>query len=109
LARVEGDRGLLREIIGLFFDETPGLLSAIQESIARRDTKALECAAHTLKGSVGNFGAKGAYDAALRLEVIGRRGDFANAEEAYAQLEAEIARLEGVLAALREETIPRTA
>ena len=32
LARVDGNRELLQEIIGLFFDETPGLLAAIQET-----------------------------------------------------------------------------
>jgi PAS domain S-box-containing protein len=103
LARVEGDKELLREIIGLFFDEIPKLLSAIQESITRRDARALERAAHTLKGAVSNFGAKSACDAALRLEVIGRSGDFTHSEEAYAGLEKEVTRLGGTLAALREE------
>ena len=103
LARVEGDRELLLEIVGLFFDETPGLLSEIRESVARRDASALERAAHTLKGSVGNFGAKGAYDEALKLEIIGRGGDVTNAEEAYARLEDEIARLKVALGALKEK------
>jgi two-component system sensor histidine kinase/response regulator len=109
LARVEGDRELLQEIIGLFFDETPGLLSAIQESIARRDTKALERAAHTLKGSVSNFDMKSVYDAALRLEAIGRNGDFANAEAAYADLEQKVAHLKVVLATLKEENAGETS
>jgi HPt (histidine-containing phosphotransfer) domain-containing protein len=109
LARVEGDRTLLQEIIGLFFDETPGLLSAIQESIASHDAKALERAAHALKGSVGNFGAQGASHAALRLEVMGRGGDFTHVEEAYAELKKEVTRLEGTLVALREENVAGTA
>jgi HPt (histidine-containing phosphotransfer) domain-containing protein len=103
LARVEGDKELLREIIGLFFDEIPGLLSAIQESITRHDARALERAAHTLKGAVSNFGAKSACDAALQLEAIGRGGDFTHSEEAYAGLEKEVTRLGGALVALREE------
>jgi HPt (histidine-containing phosphotransfer) domain-containing protein len=103
LAQVEDDKGLLQELIGLFFEGIPKLLSAIQESITRRDARALERAAHTLKGAVSNFGAKSACDAALRLEIIGRDGDFPHSEEAYVKLEKEVTRLGGALAALREE------
>jgi len=106
LDRVDGNRELLREIIGLFFDEMPGLLSAIQETVTHCDAKALERAAHTLKGAVSNFGAKGAYEAALRLEVIGRGRDLTHSKEAYAELEKEVARLGDALAVLREETAP---
>ena len=63
-------------------------------------------AAHSLKGSVGSFGAQGAFDAALRLEVMGRGGDFTHAAEACVALEKEVARLERALAALREENAP---
>ncbi|HEV8716731.1 MAG TPA: response regulator [Candidatus Binatia bacterium] len=107
LDRVEGDRELLQEIVGLFFDEIPGLLSAIQEPVARRDAKALERAAHTVKGAVSNFGAKDAFAAALRLEVLGRGGDLTNVEEACAELEKAIIRLKGALAALKEENVGR--
>ncbi len=109
LAQVEDDKGLLQELIGLFFEGVPKLLSAIQESITRRDARALERAAHTLKGAVSNFGAKSACAAALRLEVIGRGGDFPHSEEAYVELEKEVARLGGALAALREETVSGTS
>jgi hypothetical protein len=59
-----------------------------------------------LKGAVGNFGAKGAFDAALRLEMMGRGGDLTNVEEAYAELEKEVTHLKDALAALREEKVP---
>ena len=44
-----------------------------------------------------------AFDAALRLEVIGRNGDFDNAEEAYKELEEEIDRLNRELKAFKGE------
>jgi CheY-like chemotaxis protein len=109
LSQIEDDKGLLQEIIGLFFEEIPKLLSAIQESITSRDARALERTAHTLKGAVSNFGAKSTCDAALRLEVIGRSGDFTHSKEAYAELEKEVTRLGGALAALREETVSGTS
>jgi len=106
LARVDDNRELLQEIIGLFFDEIPGLLSAIQESITHCDAKTLERAAHTLKGAVGNFSAKAAQQAALRLEMMGRSGDLTTVKEAYVELEKEVARLGDALTALREENGP---
>jgi HPt (histidine-containing phosphotransfer) domain-containing protein len=101
--RVEGDIKLLHEILGLFFDEIPGLMSEIQEPVARGDAQALERAAHTLKGCVGTFGAKRAYDLALALETMGRGGNLAGAQDTYAKLEAEIARLIGALTAFKED------
>jgi PAS domain S-box-containing protein len=109
LTQVEGDKELLQEIIGLFFEGIPKLLSAIQESITHCDARALERAAHTLKGAVSNFGAKSAHDTALRLEIIGRGGDLTHSEEAYAELEKEVTRLGEALAALREETVAGTS
>jgi HPt (histidine-containing phosphotransfer) domain-containing protein len=93
----------LQEIIGLFFDEIPGLLTAVQESIGQHDAKALEHAAHTVKGAVGNFAAKGAYSAAVRLERMGHGGDFTHVKEAYTALEREVTRLQEALVALQEE------
>ena len=109
LDRVEGDLELLQEIVGIFFEETPALLGQIKAAIANRDARALERAAHTLKGSVGTCGARAAAAAALRLEMMGRGGGqgqalpLQDAEAAYAELEREIGRLEPALAALREE------
>jgi len=48
--------------------------------------KKLERCSHTLKGSVANFGAEAAVEAALRLERIGRSLQLAEAEEAYRHL-----------------------
>lgn len=105
LERVEGDVELLREIVGLFFEETPELLSSIRESIARRDSAALEHAAHSLKGTVSSFGARAAREAALRLEVVGRSGDLTYAEPACVELEKEIASLTQALTDFREERV----
>ena len=99
----------MQEIIELFFDEIPRLLSAIHESLVRRDAKALERAAHTLKGAMGNLSAKEAFAAALRLEMLGRGGDLTDVEEIYAELEKAISRLKSVLATLKTENIAGTS
>ncbi|MGE0824346.1 MAG: response regulator [Candidatus Binatia bacterium] len=105
LDRVDGNTALLRELVGLFFDEIPGLLATIHESVVHRDVKALERAAHTLKGAVSNLSAKDACSAALRLEMLGYGGDLTDVEEVYADLEKEITRLRSALTALREEDV----
>ncbi len=105
LVRVGGDRELFQEIVGLFFAETPQVLSAIRESLARGDGKTLEHTAHSLKGTVSSFGAQAAREAAFRVEVLGRGGDLTHAEPACVELEREIARLARALTVFRREPV----
>ncbi|MBI3670340.1 MAG: PAS domain S-box protein [Acidobacteria bacterium] len=103
VARVEGDKELLTEMVELFLQDSPRLIAAIREAAARGDAKSLERSAHTLKGSVSNFCAPAATAAAVRLEQMGREGDLAQAAEGCAALEKEIARLKPLLAELGQE------
>jgi two-component system, sensor histidine kinase and response regulator len=98
LERVEGDRELLAEMIGLFLEECPDLVAEIRAALIARDATALHHAAHTLKGSVGNFSAPRAFAAALTLEKLGRAGDLAAAPVAFASLEQELEHLHPILA-----------
>ena len=106
LERLEGDAELLAEIVGVFLEDCPRLVASIREAVARGDARLLERAAHTLKGSVGNFGVSAAAAAALRLEQMGRQGELAQAGEACAALDREIERLKPILAGLCQE-VPR--
>ncbi len=102
-----GDVELLKEVVRLFLAESPRCLSQIRKAIRDRDQKSLESASHALKGSVGNLFAQPATEAAWALERMGREGNLAAAEEAYATLEKEIGRLQLALADPREEHLPR--
>ncbi|MCY3788580.1 MAG: response regulator, partial [Gemmatimonadetes bacterium] len=93
LENVGGDEAMLRELAEMFFAECPKLMQQIREHIASEDGPELRRAAHTLKGSAHVFGAAAAAEAAHRLEEIGREEAFADAEEALALLEDELARL----------------
>jgi CheY-like chemotaxis protein len=99
LQRVGGSRDLLRQLADLFLKESVKLLAEIRQTIANADAPRLRRAAHTLKGSADCFSAKPAVEAAQRLELMGRDGNLARAEEALAALEAEMARLTPALAA----------
>jgi PAS domain S-box-containing protein len=84
MGRLEGDGELLAEIVGEFVEASPRLLAEVQAAVRAADAQALERAAHRLKGTVGTFAAKQAFDAALNLEMIGKHGQMARAEETLA-------------------------
>ncbi len=90
LARLDGDEELLAEAAALFLQNCPNYMASIRAAIADADPKSLEFAAHALKGSVGNFGAELAVQAAYQLETMGRQGDFKHSEEVFQTLETEI-------------------
>jgi HPt (histidine-containing phosphotransfer) domain-containing protein len=100
MARVYNDNELLKRVIGIFLDDCPKMLLEIRQAITRTDCKTLEHTSHAVKSKVGHFGAHAAFEAALRLEIIGREGDLIRAEEAYTALEKEIKRLKPALSAL---------
>ena len=88
LERLGGDEELLQEVAQLFLEEYPTLLSEINEAAQTGDALRMERAAHSLKGSIANFGAEQAVQAALTVEKIGRSGDLKDAAQAYEQLAA---------------------
>jgi two-component system, sensor histidine kinase and response regulator len=100
LSYVDGDLVLLQEMAEAFLADYPPRLAEIQESITIGDSQALMRAAHSLKGGVASFAAKSMYDAALRLEIMGRSGDLSQAQDGYATLEDELSRLISFLARL---------
>jgi HPt (histidine-containing phosphotransfer) domain-containing protein len=82
LSRVGGDAELLKEIAALFLEDYPNVMAELRAAAARCDSKGVERAAHGLKGSVGNFGAQAAVDAAFQLEKMGHAGDLTRVGEA---------------------------
>ena len=97
--RVGGDQQLLGQVAELFATEYPPMVAAVREAVSQQDAVALQRAAHTLKGAVGNLAAQGAHQVALVLEELGREGTTVGATEALGQLEAEISRFQHVLSA----------
>jgi len=100
LARVDGDEGLLADLAKLFCEESPKLLSAVRDAVAKGDTAALKRAAHSLKGSMSTFAARDATEAALRLEEFASEGELVNAEGAYRLLATQVDRLKQALETL---------
>jgi two-component system, sensor histidine kinase and response regulator len=84
---VLGNEDLFREIAGIFIETCPDYIARIKKGIAGNDAGILEREAHSLKGAVGNFGAKEAYEAANRLDKLGNDGEMARTEEGLSNLE----------------------
>ena len=86
LDRVGGDEDLLQEIAGIFLEEYASQLAAVRSAVREKDAGALPRSAHSIKGSVDNFGANEACAAALRLEMLARNRDLAASDPALAEL-----------------------
>jgi two-component system, sensor histidine kinase and response regulator len=100
LARVGGDLDLLKEIAALFLDEYPRELDEIRTAYAAGDAHTLERSAHGLKGSVANFGAAAAVDAAFQLEQFGKAAKLDQVPPALAALERALALLHAELSSI---------
>jgi signal transduction histidine kinase/CheY-like chemotaxis protein len=102
LERAGGDPELLRELVRLFLTEHPRWLAGLREALAAGSAATLRDAAHSLKGALGTLAAQAAFDAALRVEALGRQGSLLGAEETCALLEQELERLRPALTAFAQ-------
>ena len=93
LARVRGDRELLRELVEIFFREEPLWLEQIRRAVENKDAAALQLGAHTLKGALGTIGATTASQLAESLEMMGHSRELSEARTGLAQLEKALVRL----------------
>jgi HPt (histidine-containing phosphotransfer) domain-containing protein len=103
LSRVGGDTELLREIAAIFVGDYPNTLSELRTALEHNDAQKVERAAHGLKGSVANFGAQAAVDAAFHLEKMGYTGDLSQAAATLSALDEALIHLRGELDSLCAE------
>jgi signal transduction histidine kinase/HPt (histidine-containing phosphotransfer) domain-containing protein len=97
LRRLDNDRELLRELVGIFDQDCPRYLERIRTALAWRDGPAAADSAHALRGAAGNFAAAEVMAAAFQVESLARAGEHASAAAACAQLESEAGRLKEAL------------
>jgi CheY-like chemotaxis protein len=106
LARFDGDRVLLGELVGLLRSETPRLLSDLRRGLESDDASTVVQAAHALRGAVSNFGPSPVDPLALDLEITARAGQLAQRDPArLGGLEREVEHFERRLMALCGEPL----
>jgi len=89
LQRPDRPDGVAR-IVTSFLAESGLRLEALRRAVAAGDARALEDAAHALKGITGTVGANQMHDLAMRLEHIGRDGHTAGAATMLTELESAL-------------------
>ena len=87
------------ELIDLFLEDAPDRLQAMQTSLESRDQEALKIAAHSLKGSAKNLGAKPLGKICAKLEQQALAADWDNVLLTLKAIGQEFEKLRAVLAA----------
>jgi two-component system sensor histidine kinase/response regulator len=87
LARVEDDRGLMRDLLLIFKEEFPQHLQALRHAVNSADGEKVAAEAHALKGMLSNLAAHPAAAAAARLEQLGRDREASQFPEAFTSFE----------------------
>jgi two-component system, sensor histidine kinase and response regulator len=94
---LEGDESAVQALISVFLSDVGNTCNKLQAAIQKGDGKALGAVAHSVKSSVGVFGAVHGAEAALKVEMAGRHGDPAAAVAAAPALLVELNRLAAYL------------
>lgn len=76
------------ELVQTYFEETPQLLSKLQQALSRQDCEAFRQAAHSIKSTSNSFGALNFGAEARELEMMGRE---ARLDGAFAKVDALVA------------------
>ena len=101
-----GGLALADRILGVYLDTCGKSFTQIEEATAAGDGEVLRRAAHSLKSSSGNVGAKRLYALLREFEGLGRDGGIEAARARLDELRHAFARACAELRALREEIGP---
>ena len=105
LERVEGMTDLLKEMAQLFLEEYPALHEQIADGLKAGDLTAPCDLSHRIKGTVALFAAHGPFEAAKRMNDLGKAGDLDGVAEAWQRLDEQMQRFLPELEALAAEGI----
>ncbi len=94
----------MRELIEVFLQDAPTRMEEIESGFAARDAATVSRAAHTIKGSAGNFGAKRLAAVSLRMEQLAKEETLEEARALLPDLKADFAQTVTALTALLSET-----
>ena len=90
----------LREIAGIFFEDTPLRIVELEESLQAGDAAKFTRAAHSIKGSSSNLGAMALRAAAEKLEHQARTDGLGNVAALMASVKTEFDRAHAALTTL---------
>jgi HPt (histidine-containing phosphotransfer) domain-containing protein len=97
----ETDSEFVNELIDIYMNETPKQIQAIATALTAQAFAPLMIAAHTLKGSSLNLGAKQLGALCLKLEELGRAGKSIPEGNNIAEIENEYENVKAMLLAFK--------
>ena len=81
LSHMDRDEEFLRRADQVFHEEYPQILARLRVALDDADARTVKMEAHSLKGAIANLSSTSAYDAAFRLEQIGRAESWGRASD----------------------------
>ena len=90
LEECDNDKSMLGRMVEIFDRDARDRLPRLREAVCSADAAAVKEEAHALKGGIGAFYAKAAYDTAYVLEKMGADGNLGNAPATLQTLESQI-------------------
>jgi HPt (histidine-containing phosphotransfer) domain-containing protein len=96
----DGDR-FLTELIDIFLQDTPLRIKELSEAVSAGDAAVAMRAAHSIKGSAGNFGATAFARLAFECEIAAKAGSLTEVAKKLPTLEATFAAVRSALTILR--------
>ena len=90
----------LREIAGIFLEDTPLRIAELDQSLGAGDTTKFTRAAHSIKGSSANLGANAVRAVAEKLEHQSRTAGLAGLDGFIGELKSEFTRAQTELSKL---------
>jgi len=97
MERMGGDEKFVKEVINIFLMDAPLQMSAIKESIEKKDVEGILTHAHTLKGAAANVDALTMREICISIENSARQGSTDNAEMMLESLLLEYERFKKII------------
>src|SRR5688572_5568834 len=89
-----GEPDVLVQVLRLFLQEAPPRIARLRNAWASGDIEDVHRAAHSLKGSAGNIGARRLFEVCRRLDEEGRSDDRSAVSQLIDELGAEFDKVE---------------
>ena len=93
LDQLGGDRELLDDVVRIFVDTVPDLLTELRSACSSSDAKQVQASAHGIKGAASNICAEPIRGLAQRIEEMGKQDELEHLDSALVQLQDHMDRL----------------
>ena len=93
LDQLGGDRELLDDVVRIFVDTVPDLLTELRSACSSSDAKQGQASAHGIKGAASNICAEPIRGLAQRIEEMGKQDELEHLDSALVQLQDHMDRL----------------